>query len=572
MDLRKGERNLFSFAGNTSKIGDVFGMGGIAETQVANLVSKEEEVIDKIDRLAEGAAKNSDGDLEGIACNFDDGADIFLCTQVQSGMDEVEKSENSKSGFKTLLANFRYDDHEEPDLCRFGGSNSAHMVSKQCRKRRIEQNTSPSTRIRSITEHNTKNLEVQRQHDRAHNLLKMLSGKSVKLNSILKQFKKDVEVGDKFLIFNAQEWSEIVKQLQAGLPSISRFDIDAVRSYVYGEEMADNPWYASQIPPAEYMTDTPRKKEYNEEGETVVESRSTITLSQLLEHGSSGSSMGSESMDRDLVDAEECIILDTCELVSDSVDSGERIDLNSNISTICEDEVIDLTQETFKAVPDITSPLKSVSVHQEACTNQSNRELTTAVQDSESRVSTFPELHLSELPVNNILSNTQIVHMRIYQNQNLPQVCKTVHEDMVADSEDNDYTIIELDMNNLCASKPSTQQTKYSVQQLRHSLKIMGMKLSRTKSHMLESYNNALQELQSQTDEERYSELFARLTNLIRSDCSFLNRIYCFEPITLKDLRTFFENKDDFIKLIDDTLISQWADNNGICIKNDIIT
>lgn len=121
------------------------------------------------------------------------------------------------------------------------------------------------------------------------------------------------------------------------------------------------------------------------------------------------------------------------------------------------------------------------------------------------------------------------------------------------------------------------------MKELRQSLKTIGLKPMRTKLEIIESLQTASQILSANTivtpgdsDEQRdwainFSklEIFDHLTELIQSFPDFLERIYTFEPIPLNELIEKLFSVEPFISQIDEMTIREWADIQGICLRND---
>ncbi|AMD18962.1 HBR061Cp [Eremothecium sinecaudum] len=509
MDFNKVQRNLNLLANDLSD-SETLDAHELAETQTAAAFSDDEETKDR---------------------------DVFLSTQVQARIDEAEESETIQKDFKKLLEDFTYE-RDRLEMTKTAASKKPRMannpkVSKKANKR-----------IRSITQHNTDKFKDQRLHGRAKHLVTMLSGKLNKVNSLMKAMQQD-SVDQKYSIYDSEEWSNLVTLLRERLPKVTRSDINIVKNYVYGGELEEDPWYASQLPPNEVdiILGSGLDNVVYDNMEFISEQRNAVTLSQLLEDTSISS-------------------------IPDSMDSGDRISITLSISSENEDEIIDPTKETFRVVPNITSPVKtSVGTDSPLRGLAANPNL----QVPASRTTTVNELESIESLPSILESESFVVRMKLYHDQHIPDGFHTLGDEIIADSEDNEYTIAEMlpsEEEQVILSPQSSWPE--SVQQLRQSLKNIGIKVSRTKSQMLENYSSALENLSSQTDADRHNEIFSRLTTQLRSDPRFVSRVYCFEPFTLEELRTFFEFKDEFTKLLDDTVIREWADHNGVCIKNNV--
>ncbi|AET39324.1 Slx4p Ecym_4260 [Eremothecium cymbalariae DBVPG len=622
MDFSRAQRNLLLVedVSDDEKVHEQ----NIAETQVPMMFSYEEE-----DELAKDEREQE--------VEKDD--EVFISTQVQGRIDELEGTENNRKQFKRLLANFTY--ATEADGIGLQGDEVPETVlssGKSLEMNTIKRSRRSDTRVKSITKYNTENYALQIKQDRARRLLTMLSGKSHKIKNLLKDIKqKDEHRSDPidFSTFNCEEWSQIEKLLRERLPKVSRAKVALVKDFVYGKEQQEHPWYSSQLPPGDCPTDlTDSHGIYVGNCEDMV-GQKVFTLSQLLddddnnepngigleeEEGLTSSSSNTQPSIPDSVDSGEPIGNMTHDIIADvntttllavgkqdtasNVDwhfkRGSTPDESPDNLPIHEDTVIDLTQETFRAVSNIASPVKATSRPNSkvlSATRKPSIQVPASNTASINTPASFMSLHrppLIEAPV-----CSSIIRMKIYKDtemnfndKNAPPLGfqpQTIYEDIVADSEDENYTILELEpckneepvrpatdpcilgVNKSTSTQDSSPTaTAQSIKQLRQSLKTIGVKTSRSNAQVLQHYNTVSQQLHSQSDEDKRNELFLRLTHLLQQDKPLLNRIYCFHPITIHDLRTSFESRDHFTNLIDDAVIRHWADYQGICVKNDL--
>ncbi|CAI1580053.1 hypothetical protein SEUBUCD650_0L01950 [Saccharomyces eubayanus] len=284
------------------------------------------------------------------------------------------------------------------------------------------------------------------------------------------------------------------------------------------------------------------------------------------------------------------------------------------------DGIIDLTQESFKAVRSLISPLK-IENNKTAVSQVSNQ-----VQVPATRTPTIiPQKNLTKIlkteeEVNSLENVIRIKLMHEEVSQFNPVIKSDCYEIAVNDSEeeeteyDDKFCIADIELINLpkglvqapppnltnndninnkngvtttsVADSPEKIHeiiTSQSMKELRQSLKTVGLKPMRTKLEIIESLQTASQILSANTvpapghSDEQHNcainfsklEIFDHLTELIQSFPDFLERIYTFEPIPLNELIEKLLSVEPFISQIDEMTIREWADIQGICLRND---
>lgn len=281
------------------------------------------------------------------------------------------------------------------------------------------------------------------------------------------------------------------------------------------------------------------------------------------------------------------------------------------------DGIIDLTQESFKAVRSLISPLKAES-NRPTASQASNQ---VQIQVPATRTPTIiPQKNLMTTlkteGERTDLGNTirvKLLHERVSELD--PELvncdCHTIEANDSEEEEtelDNDLfciadvklanlpkTSTETPIPNLLAknsiddavtASPTTSPEKFheiitsqSMKELRQSLKTVGLKPMRTKVEIIQSLQTASQILSIATpgDSDGHdgvigfskTEIFDHLTELIQSFPGVLERIYTFEPIPLYELIEKLFSLEPFVSQIDEMTIREWADIQGICLRND---
>ncbi|CAI4035063.1 hypothetical protein SMKI_12G2010 [Saccharomyces mikatae IFO 1815] len=277
------------------------------------------------------------------------------------------------------------------------------------------------------------------------------------------------------------------------------------------------------------------------------------------------------------------------------------------------DGIIDLTQESFKAVGSLISPLKVENSETTAVSQISNqvqvpatrnptiipqKNLTTPLKKEQEKVDTesgairvkLLQEKVSELDSELVLCNCHKIEVNDSEGEEIElddQFCiayiqpahlhKTVYKPDLATG---------ININEAPAASSTTSPKKFSeiimsqsMKELRQKLKTVGLKPMKTKIEIIQSLQTASQVLSITTPDNNDEhdeaasftkmEIFDHLTELIQSSPDFLERIYTFEPIPLNELTEKLFSVEPFVSQIDEMTIREWADVQGICLRND---
>ncbi|EDO19327.1 hypothetical protein Kpol_1036p73 [Vanderwaltozyma polyspora DSM 70294] len=279
------------------------------------------------------------------------------------------------------------------------------------------------------------------------------------------------------------------------------------------------------------------------------------------------------------------------------------------------DGVIDLTQGSFKAVTKLFSPLKvdtllSINKNKEkvqvAVTRTSTRfsnlgsgpvglEETPRLAPDEAAtpptvISRSPQStrtpQATRLPNPNItvmyeVNKCELQSSNSYQSRSSEDIRIVNQYDIdVRDSQDEydsatEKCLIEFAVTN--SATPSVQPedvmnviSSQSVQKLRQDLKTIGLKPVRTKAKMIEALMAASQVLDTDNvDQEQTREaLYDQLTSMIKQIPELVSKISRFEPITMEELVLQLIEVNPFADHIDESTIKEWADIQGITLRN----
>lgn len=246
------------------------------------------------------------------------------------------------------------------------------------------------------------------------------------------------------------------------------------------------------------------------------------------------------------------------------------------------DQLIDLTQESFKAVASIVSPVRRASQKE--------------IQVPATRTTTMNEVENLECKRHSDPSRTQskTIRFKIYKDSKLLDNLPLLEEfetrivednEAIKDSEDDgDYSVLELEPRScpveevVAASEPGIVSeeliaqdippTLPSTQVLRESLKTIGLKPCRSRTQMLEYMDIVSQNLNSQNDMDKKQEIFNELNSLVEQTPAILEKVYTFEPLSLVELSGLLAHKNPFLDYVDESTIREWADRQGICFTN----
>ncbi|CAR28722.1 ZYRO0F10516p [Zygosaccharomyces rouxii] len=496
---------------------------------------------------------------------------IFINTQVQGRLDEAEEADKVRAN----LGQFRYDSQDS-------AISPKHKSAIQRPSARTTKRSSSSQRRKAPT--------------KAQSLLKQLSGKHAKVQDMIKyQQKLDSLAGSqqrakskgkttktkkqqekRYDTYNANEWQHIYNLLLEKFPHTRPSEVEDVYQYLYGDESEDQPlWNESQRPIEPESQDLGFLPPPPADKQRV----SVLSLSQVMDD------KHSREPDEDIIvpdstDEEYIVIpipsspqplrpplatkpplLTKPPLKKVESDAGTPKTAHSP-----SDGVIDLTNGSFKVVKSLISPLK---------------EETAQVQVPATRMPTLgttPNLApTKEQPLRYRLHRSQLESFSAVEglivcspgpSQDDVPVPDTESEDSAAE----DHCMVELQPSILASRTPSpsvqSDWNSQSAQQLRQSMKSLGLKTSRSKRQMLHSLQQASQVLEIDTggQENQRQEIHDYLTSLVQSSPVLLEKVYTFQPIASKELLTKLTEANPFVDVIDEYTIREWADYQGICL------
>ncbi|CCC69311.1 hypothetical protein NCAS_0C03210 [Naumovozyma castellii] len=253
-----------------------------------------------------------------------------------------------------------------------------------------------------------------------------------------------------------------------------------------------------------------------------------------------------------------------------------------------QDEIIDLTQESFKAVGRLISPVRPPTLPpteqtiQVPATRTSTILGTTNLENPSTIIANCGQTSGAD-QIRFIISKNEL---KQYEENCLEKQFQYNRDNIiVSDSEDeplsgteNILLKVHANNNNGTISPMKSPMRKIqqsdiiesqSAQKLRESMKEIGLKPVRSKTEMIESLKAASR----MTDNEEFEKInkasiFAHLTELIETDATLLERIYCFEAIPVDHLLKRLTELDPFIDHLDKMTIKEWADSQGICLRN----
>lgn len=286
--------------------------------------------------------------------------------------------------------------------------------------------------------------------------------------------------------------------------------------------------------------------------------------------------------------------------------------------TELDDDIIDLTQQSYKAVDSLISPIKPDAVEEEPTQTTENKDddiqvsatraptLASAslnppintdnvdhIQVSATRAPTLASATLQAAPDNDIFT----IHARLadcicekIKSDQLPfalsEACISVSEsqqvenDVVYDSECSDQPsrILNVQCYTPEAPRVITSPSKdagsvissQSAQELRGHIRDIGLKPARSKTQMVESLEAASQVLTQEGTEPTIAtrrDVYNHLTLLLKQSPALLEKARTFQPILLDDFLQELVELDPFVDRIDESTVQEWADDNGVSLK-----
>lgn len=504
----------------------------------------------------------------------DEQEQIFINTQVQGRLDEADEADRIRSS----LGHFRYnlqDNKKSPKHKSTVQRPSARTVRKPNQSQRSEAPTKAQSLLKQLSGKHTKVQDMIKHQQ----ILDSLKGSQQKVKNKRKTTKAKKEQEKRYDTYNANEWQHIYSLLMEKFPHTKPSEIEDVYQYLYGNEAEDQPLWNESQRPIESQSQDLGSLALPAENQRV----SVLSLSQVMDDdqpvGPEEDMIVPDSTD------EECVIIPilspprnsrltrpplfskpplltkpTLKKLEPDADTPKTAHLPS-------DGIIDLAEGSFKAVKSLISPLK---------------EETTPVQVPATRMPTLgttPNLvPAKEQPVRYRLQRSQLesfsaIEGLIVHSPGQSQDDAPVPDTESEESASEEHYTVELEPSKLTTRTPSpsveSDWNSQSAQQLRQSMKSLGLKTSRSKHQMLLSLQQASQvlEIDSNVQEDQRRDIHNYLTSLVQSSPNLLEKVYTFQPIASKELLTRLTEANPFVDVIDEYTIREWADNQGICLS-----
>lgn len=507
---------------------------------------------------------------------FSDGSDqdsddhIFINTQVQGRLDEADQADTVRA-----------------KLTKFKFIESVRALSPK-RNNITPQRTTARPMKKTTTKQRAKKCPTKAQI-----LLKQLSGKHAKVQDMVRYQKKLDSLAEaresakvakdnrsrsgarakgRYDTYNEEEWQRISKMLLDRFPHTEPAEVNGVYEYLYGETAEQTLWAASQLP-----VDSEKLESTYPSAASNSQRVSVLSLSQVMNDRLPTKREDSYQMDDDdstIPDStEESSMIIPIEPLPREQPEDEQMQLDTP-DLSAPNEIIDLTQESFKVVKSLTSPLKQESGPQVQVPATRLPTLSGSVELGPAPSLVPPK----EQPLRYKVDRSQLKEFSSVEGLIVHSLRESLDDDLVADTESEtstlqEHCIIELEPSILASHTPSpSRQNDFesqSAQQLRESMRSMGLKTSRSKQQMLQSLQAASQVLKnSSTEHEQKQEIHKYLTSLIQLSPTLLEKVYTFQPIASKELLTRLLEKNPFVEVIDEFTIREWADFQGICLTN----
>lgn len=531
MDIRRANRNLRLALDGEDQVEVQEAAGGIgASSSLSDRDMVETQVPDGLEFSSSPQAPDGMGE-------------ILVSTQVQSRLDDVLQEE----ALQDELKRFKYDD----------GSNCKIVKTLSVSRKRKATRRSQQSKL------------VDFSQTKAGQLLKRLSGKQKKVKDLVDSKGKRGKVGTRSVsqydTYNAEEWEFIHRKLLEHFPHSDSGDVNEIFRHLCRPPQSCNEnalWIASQVPPD--VTASVPEMESNVEGAGDRGGQETrvFTLSQVLGDD--------DKVDPEPVDIDDdSTVPDSTEEVSICIPIAE-VDRTSTQfytpRTSLAEEIIDLTQESFKVVKSLISPLKD----EETPLVQVPATRTSTILTHVKLTSKDPDLSKC---VKMVIPRSQTGLLKEKLSREFDFRCP--EEDLIM-SDTDDCEHIPAYLHRKSDQSPSKQAllsrsrfASQSAQKLRKSIKAIGLKPCRSKSEMIASLEAASQVLDaSATELEQRHLIYNNLTDLVYSCPSLLERVYTFQPIPVTDLVARLTEANPFIDRVDEPTIRMWAEGQGICLSS----
>ncbi|QLG74495.1 hypothetical protein HG535_0G03780 [Zygotorulaspora mrakii] len=527
---------------------------------------------------------------------------IFINTQVQGQLDDLEQENIMKSKLRQF--DYNLDSSQAKSILKSWPAVKSRTSTRT--KKRVQSGA------KSVTQTNIEG------HSKSEVLLKKLSGKHSKIKDILKtpQLSKSVnnkrgkKTPIKYDIYNAQEWNHIYQRLMETFPQTKYKEVGEVYHFLYGVEgTKQDLWTSSQLPPDDSYKDqcmsSPSGSPMKESQQATIMSLSQVMSDDFVgEKLEENHGQGSQKYDEasqspfehrtneltseDPINQpdEEYDDDDHISIVSDTTDESFPVppvkSENPYKGTLTNfgappilpppntEGIIDLTS-SFKAVQCLISPLKSdetTSIQVPATRNPTIRASPKIWSDEPRMGANMIRLKMRKIQ----LSSAKEYFSRLFEMHLID--AQTNVPDTEAEDNDEDFCVIDLEpiAENSRDGQEfhlNSQILSQSAAKMRQNLKEIGLKPSRSKSEMIASLQAASQVLDASTDtKEQRKEVYDLLTTLVQSSPSLHEKVYTFQPIVLKDLIKQLAAANPFVDHLNEPIIREWADMQGICLRS----
>ncbi|QLL31958.1 hypothetical protein HG536_0C01260 [Torulaspora globosa] len=523
MDLRRAKRNL-QLALDGEEEADPRGGGDFGESSLADRDLVETQVPEAL----------------GFS-SFESAEGVFVSTQVQGRLDDALHEEALRNGLKR----FKYETGEE------ARSSTKAPVQKKGRSLKRSQKKSLGDFGQSKT----------------GQLLKQLSGKQSKVRDTVESQRKKGKLrarsASQYDTYTAEEWHHIHRKLLDHFPQKEPDDIREAFCYLYGPVHSyseSDLWGASQmLPSAEgVVSETKVKSVVGECHEVKV-----LTLSQVL---SDNGNVESEDAEVD----DSSTVPDSTDEISIRIPISEAERASTQFytpRTSPAQEIIDPTQESFKVVKSLISPLKDEETPLVQVPATRTSTILTHVKQSSKSIDLKTCLRM-------LIAKDQVTSLKEKLSRDFDIIQE--EQSIMSDTESEDPETFAVYLQRRIQPQPSNNSTlsisrfaTQSAQKLRQSMKAIGLKPCRSKSQMIASLEAASQVLDSSCTELQQRHLiYDNLTKLVYSCPSLLERVYTYQPIPLNYLLARLTEANPFMDHVDEPTIRTWADNQGICLTS----
>lgn len=531
MDLRRAARNLRLVLGEEERPDDA---GDVDQSSLADRDLVETQVPEAVGFSSSPIIDSNDG--------------VFVSTQVQGRLDDVLREE----ALQDELKRFKYNNEGD----------SGAITKRSVPKRRKPSKKSQQRSLEDFSQ------------SKSGQLLKRLSGKHGKVRDVVESQRKRRKVGvraaSQYDTYNAEEWHYIHRKLLEHFPQNEPDDVKEVFCYLYGPDQSCNEkdlWGASQLPPNvdTQNSDASLRRMNVPVGQEVR----VLTLSQVLSDTGNTEPEAPEIEDLDPAEDDDAsTIPDSTDDTSICIPIGDADRASTQFYTprmSLAEQIIDPTQESFKVVKSLISPLK----HEE----------TPLVQVPATRTSTILT-HLKLSANGNDLNSCLKMVVPKSQLTLLKEKLSSDFEisleeqPIMSDTESTEALPVYLQrkaqrISSEVTNPGSARFASQSAQKLRQSIKAIGLKPCRSKSQMIASLEAASQVLDSSaTEQEQRHLIYDNLTKLVYSCPSLLERVYTFQPIPIDEMLLRLTEANPFIDHVDEPTIRTWADRQGICLTS----